>query len=169
MAGGALAAGLAARHRLLHCLAAELRREVGAFLAVLRLERVEPDDRGDAVVDLFERARGRPAAVGMRDEADILQVFPVHQIDDVGDVGVEDDVLAEQMRAVAIAGERRRIDLVAVPFENVGAAPPAPAAMPGAVNEHESLARVRLRHRLRPSERRDAAAAAPSAARRVID
>jgi hypothetical protein len=41
----------------------------------------------------------------MRDQADVLQVFPFEQVDDVGDVGVEDDVLAQQVRAVAIAGQ----------------------------------------------------------------
>jgi hypothetical protein len=66
-----LAAWLAARHGLLHSLAAELRNEVGALLAVLWLERVEPNDRTDAIVNVFERAGGWPSAEGMRDQADI--------------------------------------------------------------------------------------------------
>ena len=85
-------------------------------LPVLRLERVEPDDRWDAIVDLLERTRGRPAAIGMGDQADAVEVFPFHQIDDVGDVGVEDHVLAQKMRAIAVAGERRRKNLVAALF-----------------------------------------------------
>jgi len=33
----------------------------------------------------------------MRDQADVLEVFPFEQVDDVGDVSVEDDVLAQKM------------------------------------------------------------------------
>src|ERR1700735_2502248 len=91
----------------------------------------------------------------MRHEADVLEVFPIHQIDDVGDLGVEIDVFAQKMRAVAVAGQRRRIDLVAMALENVGGAPPAPAAMIGAVDEYECLARGGLPPRLRPTQHRD--------------
>ena len=52
------------------------------------------------------------------------------------------------------ADPTRRIDLMAVLIENVGDTPPAPTAMPGAVDKHECLARGCLRHRLCPSERR---------------
>ena len=92
----------------------------------------------------------------MGDEADAVEVFPCHQVDDVGDVGVEDHVLAQKVRAIAVAGERLRINLVAALFQNVGNAPPAPAAMPGAVNQHERFPGVRLRHRLCRLERRRA-------------
>ena len=39
----------------------------------------------------------------MRHQAGVLDVLPFEQVDDVGDVGVEDDVLAQEMRAVADA------------------------------------------------------------------
>ena len=41
------------------------------------------------------------------------------------------------VRAVADAGQRRREYLVTLLLQQVGDAPPAPAAMPGAVNEDE--------------------------------
>ena len=98
---------------------------------------------------VLDGAGAGPAAVGMHDETDVAQILPFDQVDDVGDVGVEDDVLAQQMLAVAIAGERRRVDLVALGLQEVRHPPPAPATMPGAVNEHEGLACAGLRHRLR--------------------
>src|SRR5215469_11937295 len=88
----------------------------------------------------------------MRDQADVVEVFPRREIGDVGDLGVEIDVLAEKMRAVAVAGERRRINFVAARFEQVSDAAPAPAAVISAVHEHESLAHVLLRYRLRRYE-----------------
>jgi len=89
----------------------------------------------------------------VRNEADVAQVFPRDQVDDVGNLCVEIDVLAEKMRTVAVAGERGRIDLVAVPFEDVGDAAPAPATMIGAVHQHEGLARAGLRERRCRAER----------------
>src|SRR5947208_8895606 len=47
----------------------------------------------------------------------------------------EIDILAHEVRALADAGQRRREHLVALLLEQVGHPPPAPAAMPGAVNE----------------------------------
>src|SRR3984885_7454974 len=43
------------------------------------------------------------------------------------------------MRAVGHAGERRRVDLVPFPLERVSDAAPAPAAVPGAVNQDEGF------------------------------
>jgi hypothetical protein len=38
----------------------------------------------------------------------VAQAFPFHDVDDIGDVGLEPDVGAQQMRALAEPGERRR-------------------------------------------------------------
>src|SRR5688500_4298509 len=86
----------------------------------------------------------------MRDQAHVLEILPFEQVDDVGDVGVEGDVLAEKMRAVRKPGQRRREDLVTLGFEKVRDALPAPAAVPCAVNEHEGLACSRLGHCVAP-------------------
>ena len=94
------AAGLALGDGVLQRLAAELGGEIDAALAVLRLERIDPDDRRHTVADLLERARAWPAAIGMHREADVLEVFPFEQVGDVGDVGVEHHLLAQEMRAV---------------------------------------------------------------------
>ena len=147
--------GLALGDRGLQRLAAELRGEVDAALAVLRLERVEPDDRGDAVADLLERAGARPAAIGMHHEADVLQVLPFEQVDDVGDVGVEDRILAQQVRAVAEAGQRRREDLVAWPRADRRRAA-STSRRARRREENEGLARLRYRRRCAERRRADA-------------
>ena len=54
-------------------------------------------------------------------------------------MGVEIDVLAQEVRAVADAGEGRCEHLVAFPLKRIGHPPPAPAAVPGAVHQHECL------------------------------
>ena len=138
--------------------AAELGGKVEPALAVLRFERVEPDDRGDAVSDLLQRAGARPPAVGVHDQADVLEVLPFEHVDEVGDVGVEIDVLAHEVRALADAGERRREHLVALLFQQVRHAPPAPAAVPRAVHQHECLGLTGLRQRRRAAQRRCACA-----------
>jgi len=68
-------------------------------------------------------------------------------------VGVEIDVLAHEMRALAEPGERRREHLVALFLQQVGDAAPAPSAVPGAVDQHEGFARAALRVGLCAAER----------------
>jgi hypothetical protein len=46
---------------------------------------------------------------------------------------------AQEKRSFAKSGQRRREHLVAVAIEPVGDAPPAPAAVPSTVHEHEDL------------------------------
>ena len=53
------------------------------------------------IADAFECARAYEACIGPRHKADILEALPFDQVDDVGDVGVQIDVLAQQMRALA--------------------------------------------------------------------
>ena len=77
----------------------------------------------------------------MNDEADVLQVLPFHHIDDVGDVGVEIDVLRQEVRTFAEPGEGGREHLVALLLQKIRHTPPAPAAVPGAVDQHERLRR----------------------------
>src|SRR4051812_39168718 len=62
------------------------------------------------------------------------------------------------MRAIRQPRERRRIDLVALLFQDRGHVLPAPAAMIGAMNEDERLARTGLRHRFAAAKRRGARA-----------
>jgi hypothetical protein len=45
----------------------------------------------------------------------------------------------QQMRALAQPGQRRRENRVAIEAKPIGDAPPAPAAMPGAVHQHKGV------------------------------
>ena len=81
------------------------------------------------------RAGDHHAAVAMADEDDVAQIFHLEERDDVGDMGVEVDVRPRQVRAFAEAGERRGENLVSLQQGTDEA--PAPAAVPGAVHEHE--------------------------------
>jgi len=92
----------------------------------------------------------------MRHQAGIPDLFPFEQVGDVGDVSVEPQVHAQKMRAVGEASQRRRVNLMAALLQNVDDLSPAPAAMIGAVNEHEGLARAGLRQRVAAAERRRA-------------
>ncbi len=130
---------LAALDRGEHAGADLLGGAVDRPLAVVRQERVEEHKGGDAIEDLLGRAGDRPAAVRMADEADVAQVFVFDHVDDVGDVGVEIDRAARQVRALAEPGERRREHGMALRAQKIGDTTPAPAAVPGAMHQHEGL------------------------------
>src|SRR5438270_241796 len=59
--------------------------------------------------------------------------------DHVLDVQLEVDLGPRQVGALAEPGERRRVDLVPGVAQQAGNFGPAPAAVPGAVHEHESF------------------------------
>jgi hypothetical protein len=76
----------------------------------------------------------------MPDQDEALEVLPANDVHHVGDVGVERDHAAHEMRALAEPGERRREHLVTAPLQQVGDAAIAPATGRGAVHQHERLA-----------------------------
>ena len=75
----------------------------------------------------------------MADQHHIGQPLVFDDADHVGDVQGEIDAGAQQVRALAEAGERRGEHLVPARSQPVDDAPPGPAAMPGAVNEDEGF------------------------------
>src|SRR5262249_27260284 len=108
---------------------------------------IDPDDGGDAIADAFERTRRREASIGMGDEANVGEVFPLHQVAHVRYVRVEIGVLAEQMRAITEPGKCRRIYFVPGLLEPVRNATPVPSSARGPGNQEKRLAR-RLSTRL---------------------
>jgi hypothetical protein len=66
----------------------------------------------------------------------VRQTFPFDEIDYVADVCGKADAGAEQVRALAQAGERRREHGVTMAAQHIGGANPAP----GAVHEDEGFA-----------------------------
>src|SRR5262249_27356298 len=94
------------------------------------------------------------AAIGMADQHGVAQALPFEDVDDIGDVGGEVHLAVDEMRALAEPGHGRGEHLVALLLQEVRDPPPAPAAVPGAVHEHEGLA-ARLRLRVRPLDHAD--------------
>ena len=77
----------------------------------------------------------------MNHEANVLKALPFDNIDDVRDVGIQINVFAQEMRALAQPGERRRKNLMTFLFQMVRNPAPRPAPAKGAVDEHERLSR----------------------------
>ena len=75
----------------------------------------------------------------MAGQHDVLQALELDHINHVGDVGVQIDSGCQKMDALAEAGERWRKHLVPALLQAIGDPPPAPAAMPGAVHQHEGF------------------------------
>ena len=71
----------------------------------------------------------------MADEDYVAQIFHLEERDDVGDMSVEVDVRPRQMGAFAEPCERRGEYLVSL--EQWTDEAPAPAAVPGTVDEHK--------------------------------
>jgi hypothetical protein len=76
----------------------------------------------------------------MADKDDVIQFL---RLDDAGDVireRIERNVFRQKVRLVAKSGTCRRENHVAVCAQPIRHSAPAPAAVPGAVNEHEMFA-----------------------------
>ena len=88
-------------------LAETLVGEVDRLLTVLRFISIEPDYRRNAIADLLKSARAHPASIGMYHQANVVEILPFDNVDDVGDMGVEIYVLVQQMRTLAEPGQGR--------------------------------------------------------------
>lgn len=126
---------------------------VARRLSVCWQEGIEVHHRGDALSQLFRHARDHHAAVGVADQHDAIEILPFDLARDIVDLGAEVDGIARQVRALADSGKRGRHDIVAAGREPVGYASPAPAPMPGAMDQQVSGAfrggvrRCRVRRR----------------------
>ena len=127
-------------------------------LAILGHEGVEENEGGDAILHGLRHQRDHHARIGMTDEADVAQLLETNQIADILHMGIEGDRCAHEMLALAKAGEGGREDPVAGGGQSVSHAPPAPAAMPGAVHEYEG-ALLRCAHWFLPWRRMNHGAA----------
>jgi hypothetical protein len=58
------------------------------------------------------------------DQDDVVEVLDLHQVDDVGEVGVEVDLGTGKVRAFSQPGEGHRVDVVAVLPQLAGHRPP---------------------------------------------
>jgi len=112
---------------------------IDAFLTIFREKGVEENDGADAAFEMLQRAADRPSAIGMADERHIPEVFVFEDIHDVLNMCFQRDGVAHEMRAFAKPCQGRREDLVSFGAQQISHPPPATAAMPGAMNEHEGL------------------------------
>jgi len=94
-------------------------------VAVRRHEGIEEHDRADRIAHLLGDARDDHAAIGVADQHDVVEVLPFDHVDDVGNVGREIDLAADQVRALAEPGHRGREHLV--PFLRRQHQPPCQA------------------------------------------
>jgi hypothetical protein len=75
----------------------------------------------------------------MGNEANVAEFLPFEHIDDVRDLGVEMDVLTQQMRTLPESCEGGRKHLVAFFLKKVRNPSPVPPAAIGAVDEYKGL------------------------------
>jgi len=97
---------------------------------------VEVDDAPDPIGSPVADSGDHHAAVAVPDEDDVAQVFVVEHGGDVADVQVEIDGRTEKVRALAEAGERRRVHVVTVGPQEPRDALVAPTAVTAPVHQH---------------------------------
>ena len=114
-------------------------------MAAFRHKRIEINERRNVLRHLVGDARHDHPTIGMAAKNDVVHLLPADEIDDIGNVGAEIDRCGLQVRPVGDAGKRGHINAVTLGREPVIHSAPAPSAMPGPVNEHESLG-----HRIDP-------------------
>ncbi|GAA1844885.1 hypothetical protein GCM10009836_25480 [Pseudonocardia ailaonensis] len=98
---------------------------------------VDEDQVGDAVRDAVGGRGDDHAGVAVSDEDDVGEVVVEDGGGDVLDVGAQVDVGAEQVRRVAVAGQGRGQDAVAVGPEQWDDPLPGLAVVPRPVHEDE--------------------------------
>src|SRR5580704_14559512 len=106
--------------RLFNFGAAARRIGVQHPLSVFRHERIEEDDRRYLSLHPLSNSGYDPSAVGMTDQYKVLEILPTNDIDDVGDVGVERDETAHEVRALPEPGQCGRVDFVTGLLEKIG-------------------------------------------------
>src|SRR5207302_3987550 len=93
---------------------------------------------------LFECSRYGKAPIGMRHQTEVREIFPSDDVDDVGEVEVEIDILAHEMGAFAEPGQGWSENPMTFVLQQIAHASPAPAAVPGAMNEDEGFSGIQV-------------------------
>ena len=93
----------------------------------------------NALGNPVDDARDHHAAVAVAGEHHVVQVLEQDQVHHVVDVGLQIDVGAVEVHALAEAGEGGAVDRVAVVGEEFAGALPFPAAGGGAMDEDECV------------------------------
>jgi predicted ester cyclase len=115
-----------------------------ARVAIPRHVGVEIDHVRDALRSAVGDTSDDHPPVAPADQNDTGQILVVEHVDDILDVGVQIDLRAREVDALAVPGEGRGLDIVAGAAQVRRDPPPAPAAGKRAVDKDKS------RHRSRP-------------------
>jgi len=114
------------------------RNEIDEGLAIFRHESVEIDEApnpfGHAVGDTCHHGATR----AMPDQNRAPQVLVFYDIYDIQDVVVQADLRVRQMRSFTEPRQRGRVDLAPSRAQQRNDLLPAPATMPGRVNQDDS-------------------------------
>src|SRR5205807_7602992 len=92
-------------------------RGVGTLLSIFGQMRINEDERGYLRPHHLDGARNYPPAIRVTAKDDVVEIFPLEQVDDIRDVGIQIDLAAKQMRPLPKAGQGRRKHLVTLPFK----------------------------------------------------
>ena len=118
------------------------RQRVERALPTLAQQRVEEHE----LPELFRHAVGDAgddrAAEAVADQHHVLELLGLDEVRDVGDEDVERDDAGQVVARRAETGEGRREHSVARRAQPLGDDAPAPATMPGAVDEDEGVAHL---------------------------
>ncbi len=106
-------------------------------LARLRDDGVDVDEVAQALGHPVRDGRADHAAVGVDDQHDLVQLFHLDGVGHVGDVRLQRDRGRHEVHALAHAGERHGMHAMPGPGQRRHHVAPAPAAVPGAVDEQE--------------------------------
>ena len=74
----------------------------------------------------------------MADQNDVIEIFKLENLGNVGNVSVEPHVRASEMQALATAGSGGGVDLMAHRPQSVGDVLPHPTTVPGTMYQYES-------------------------------
>ena len=134
-----------------HGLRRRLADDVGDGFAVFGPERVEVHNTREALRYPVGDGGDHHAAVAVTNQDDLAQVFELDHRHDVGDVGLEIQVVAVQVGALTQSGQRRSEHVVATRAQAVGDPLPGPSAVPTAGDEQIGRHGARLRRTRRCS------------------
>ena len=89
------------------------------------------------VIDVLDRATDDQSAIAVSNQNDIAEPLEQNGGNHVPNVGCEVDFSRQQVRSLTHASESWRKNLVTGSFQDWPNFPPAPTAMPCAVNKHK--------------------------------
>jgi hypothetical protein len=95
-----------------------------------------------ALSECVRDARDHKASIAVANEDEVTQLLSFNNGEDIFHMGLQRNVLGEEMRAIPHSGEAWRENPVPASPENIGYTTPAPAPMPRTMHQDEGAGRV---------------------------